>query len=222
MESNDFDLDSDDSKSKFEQFINKNKMAGIFILVGFSFLATGLLYFANMNGIIRKNKVEVIGVEDAVLNPTSEIIVELAGSVEKPGVYKMEYDSRINDLISLGGGLKEDADLVWFEKNVNKAAKLTDGQKIYIPNVDERSDVLSAKDSSSTVNSGSGENAENNNLINVNTASLSQLDSLPGIGPVYGQSIIDHRPYSSVDELLSKGALKKNIFEKVKNYVSVY
>ncbi|MHA2055880.1 MAG: ComEA family DNA-binding protein [Candidatus Hodarchaeales archaeon] len=56
----------------------------------------------------------------------------------------------------------------------------------------------------------------------MNTATLKELDSLPGIGPVYGQSIIEHRPYSTVEELLSKDALKKSTYEKVKDLVTVY
>ena len=59
-------------------------------------------------------------------------------------------------------------------------------------------------------------------LININTASLQELDTLPGIGPVYGQSIVEHRPYSNIEELMSKGALKKNVYEKVKDLVTIY
>ena len=59
-------------------------------------------------------------------------------------------------------------------------------------------------------------------MVNINTATLKELDTLPGIGPVYGQNIIEHRPYSTVEELLSKAVLKKNVYEKIKDKVSVY
>jgi len=59
-------------------------------------------------------------------------------------------------------------------------------------------------------------------LTNVNSANQSELEDLTGIGPVYAQSIIEHRPYSNVEELVSKGALKKSVFEKIKDSVTAY
>jgi len=58
--------------------------------------------------------------------------------------------------------------------------------------------------------------------MNINTVSLQTLDSLPGIGPVYAQNIIEHRPYSDVQELVSKGAIKQSLYDKIKNLISVY
>lgn len=59
-------------------------------------------------------------------------------------------------------------------------------------------------------------------MININTASQSELESLRGIGPVTGKNIIDHRPYSDVSELLSRGVLKKNVYEDNKDKMTVY
>ena len=105
---------------------------------------------------------------------------------------------------------------------VNRAAKLTDGQKLYIYKVGEHSETVSASNSvgikmDQGVLAGSTAGG-----VNINSASLAELDSLPGIGQVYGQKIIEHRPYSNIEELLSKGVLKKNVFEVVKDKVSVY
>lgn len=58
-------------------------------------------------------------------------------------------------------------------------------------------------------------------LTNINTATLSELDKLPGIGPVYGQRIIDNRIYSSMEELVSKGAITQSVFEKIKNLITL-
>src|SRR3989344_1087747 len=60
------------------------------------------------------------------------------------------------------------------------------------------------------------------NLININTASQSELESLWGIGPVYAQNIIEQRPYSSVEELLTKKIIKQNVYDRVKDQISVY
>ena len=169
-----------------------------------------------------------------VLNSTTsgqvsgEITVEIAGQVLTPGVYKLPSGSRVEDLLIISGGYTSAADRVWTEKYLNRAAKLSDGQKVFIPKVgnipkvDEQSGVASAKTSGGDQTVSANFSSDSNALININTASLTQLDSLPGIGQVYGQSIIEHRPYSNVEELLSKGALKSSVYQKVKDLVSVY
>ena len=60
------------------------------------------------------------------------------------------------------------------------------------------------------------------NLVNINSASLGELDTLYGIGPVYAQKIIDHRPYSIGEELVTKQVLSQTTFDKVKDKISVY
>jgi len=150
------------------------------------------------------------------------IVVEIAGAVEKRGVFKLPQGSRVQDLLILAGGLSPDADRAWVEKHVNLAAKLNDGQKIYIPSKSEQSSQKSAKN-----NPGEEEHSESvmgsmQTLVNINTASQKELESLPGIGPVYAQKIIEQRPYSSIEELVSKKVLKPSLFEKIKDRISVY
>jgi competence protein ComEA len=153
---------------------------------------------------------------------TGEIAVEIAGEIIKPGVYKLPMGSRVDDLLVISGGFSASADRKWTDKYLNRASKLTDGQKVFIPSVNEQLGVLSAKNTGGDQTVSSTFSSDSNTLININTASLGELDSLPGIGPVYGQSIIEHRPYSNVEELLSKGALKSSVYQKVKDLVSVY
>ena len=62
----------------------------------------------------------------------------------------------------------------------------------------------------------------NDSLININTSDLKSLDSLSGIGPVYAQNIIEHRPYSNTSELVSKGVIPNNTYLKIKDKISVY
>ena len=64
--------------------------------------------------------------------------------------------------------------------------------------------------------------SESEKLININTASQKELESLWGIGPVYAQNIIEHRPYSSLEELLTKKIIKKNVHERNKEYLTIY
>lgn len=142
------------------------------------------------------------------------IFVDLQGAVEKPGVYELPGGDRLNDLLIRAGGLSAEADREWAGKNLNLAAKLTDGQKIYIP---KRGDLISKTGVlgggiSTGVVSGQA-------VININTASASELDSLPGIGEVRAQAIIQNRPYSSIEELLTKKVIPKSVYEKIKEKI---
>lgn len=148
--------------------------------------------------------------------------MEIAGEVLTPGVYKLQAGSWVEDLLIISGGFTVDADRSWTDKYLNRAAKLTDGQKVFIPNINEHSDILSAKKSGGDQTISSTFSSDSNTLININTASLGELDSLPGIGPVYGQSIIEHRPYSTLDELVSSGAIKQSLYDKIKDKITIY
>lgn len=209
------------SQFNIEEFINRNK-----IPLGLGFLGLilfGLGMFLYKDGYLTgSDKIEVIKEATEGQNGSNELVVEIAGSIQKPGVYKMSNDARVEDLLIAAGGVSADADRVWMEKMLNRAAKLSDGQKIFIPEINEQSIVLSDKTLSEGGSSYSEANMVGQGLININTASASELESLNGIGPVYGKSIIEHRPYSSVEELVTKNALKKNVYEKIKDKVTVY
>ncbi|OGM89071.1 hypothetical protein A2597_01685 [Candidatus Woesebacteria bacterium RIFOXYD1_FULL_46_19] len=168
------------------------------------------------------DRVEVLTGATEGQNEGSEIVVEIAGEVERPGVYKLPKNSRIEDLLVAAGGVSPNADRDWMEKSLNRAARLADGTKIYIPAVNERSGVLSANNLGVAGGSDAVRGSGGSDLININLASQKELETLPGIGPVYAQNIIEHRPYSNVEELSTKGALKKSTYEKIKNLVTAY
>lgn len=156
------------------------------------------------------------GTEELVIQKAGEeiqtnIYVDVGGAVEKPGVYQLQSSSRVNEALVIAGGLGEEADREWVERNLNLAAKVTDGQKIYIPS---RGESNSNKDSPS-FNKGES-------FVNINTASIAELDTLWGVGEATAKKIIDSRPYGSVEELLTKKAVKNNVYEAIKDSVSVY
>lgn len=143
---------------------------------------------------------------------TSEMFwVDVAGAVENPGVYELGKGSRVKDALVAAGGLAEDADRGYMEKVLNLAEEVVDGQKIYIPRKgSDNPEVLG------------GSTDDLDGLINVNTASATELDTLWGIGTARAQSIIDNRPFSKVEELLSKKIVPENVYEEIKDKVSVY
>lgn len=203
-----------------DKFLLKFRYPLLISLLGIIFLGAGVLFFKNGNSLSStKTKVEILNSSEENQNSISEIFVEVSGQVEKPGVYKLKAGSRVEDALILSGGFSPSADRVWVEKSLNRAAKLIDGQKIYIPKVGETSSAVKGV---GTISSGGGGGVVDGGLVNINTASLSQLDSLPGIGQVYGQSIIEHRPYSNIEELMSRGVLKTGVYEKIKDKISVF
>lgn len=186
---------------KLEELFLKNKYLVLVVFLGLILVGLGILSVRNGHGL-NSDRIEVLTASTEAQDASGEVVAEISGAVEKSGVYRLAKDSRVEDGLIAAGGLSENADRDWVDKNLNRAAKLSDGQKIFIP-----------EKGGGVVQSG---------LININTADLKTLDTLPGIGPVYAQNITEHRPYSSVEELVSKGAITSSVFGKIKNLVTVY
>ncbi len=148
---------------------------------------------------------EIAGSDKQNLKP-GNMVVDIEGAVQKPGVYKLSYDARVQDLLIAADGLGKDADREKVAKSLNLAAKLTDGAKIYIPFNGEGSVMGEAT----------------NGPININSASVSDLDSLPGIGKITANKIIANRPYGNIEELVAKKIVGQKVFEEIKEKISVY
>lgn len=183
-------------------------------------LVSGAILVTKLQGVENKEKVEIVTNQtstSSVTSQTNEVVVEIAGAVINPGVYKLSKDSRVEDLIALGGGFSSEADIEIIEKTINRASVIKDGQKIYVPKRGEeiaanyQSEVLSANDS--TPQSGT---------VNINSATQGELEALWGIGPVIAKNIIEQRPYSDTIELLNKKIVKSNVYERIKTQISVY
>lgn len=138
------------------------------------------------------------------------ITVDVEGAVVHPGVYTLPAGSRVEDAITAAGGLESDADEELFAKTMNRAMKLVDGGKIYVPSLSS-SPVSPLRQLADPLSP----------LISVNTASQSELESLPGIGPVTAQKIIANRPYQTLDELVAKKAVGQALFGKIKDTLSL-
>jgi len=186
------------------------------ILLGLILTGTGLAL--SRTSFFSSPQVEILNSE--VNSESSQnIYIEVAGSVVNPGVFELDENSRVDDALTKAGGLSDTADLDWVERTINRAAKLTDGQKIYIPS---HSETESANNSGGSYGTSDALGTSTVSTININTASSKDLESLWGIGPVTAQNIIDNRPYSNVEELLVKKIIKSNVYETNKDKLSVY
>lgn len=189
------------------------------------FLAAGLgglllLFggFSFLSGIFDQPKIEVLesGGVGGLEGDKGKITVEIAGAVVKAGVYELLASDRVDRLLIASGGLSAEADRAYVAKNLNRAAKLIDGQKIYIP---KQGDPTTLKATSGQGVSG-GVAGMQTVLININSASQKELESLKGIGPARASSIIENRPYMSIEELVSKKVLGKKVFEEIKGQIT--
>ena len=139
----------------------------------------------------------------------AQIKVDIEGAIKNPGVYSLDLGARILDVIYAAGGFTEATDSSWLTKNINLAAVVSDGEKIYINSIGEQAENPEVKSSQTQGN------------ININTASSAQLDTLPGVGEKTASKIIDNRPYKTVNDLLSKKVVGNSTFNKIKDLVSV-
>jgi competence protein ComEA len=125
--------------------------------------------------------------------PRARVVVDVVGAVRQPGLYRLEQGSRIADAVARAGGAIPKADLA----QVNLAAPLADGEQVVVPKRGAPGTMPGAAGSST----GAGTTAP----VQLSTATLEQLDSLPGVGPATAQKILDYRAkhgaFSSVDEL---------------------
>ena len=133
------------------------------------------------------------------------IYIDVAGAVNKPGTYYVSSQSHISDAISAAGGLADSADPDYIAKYINLAKTVENEEKIYIP---AKTETYPAE--------------TNNKPVNINTATVEELASLPRIGETTAQKIIEHRPYTSIGQLLERKVLSANLFNTVKPLIQIY
>jgi len=150
-------------------------------------------------------------------NDENKIFVDIAGAVVRPGVYKVASDARVQEVLTKAGGLAEEADRQGIAKSINLAARVSDGMKLYFPYNGETASVLGSVSSAA----GGGVSQALGGLVNVNSASQAELESLPGVGAVTAGKIIKARPYASVEELKTKKVVGNAVYEKIKDQVTI-
>lgn len=160
---------------------------------------------------------------------SGQIVVDVDGAVAHPGLYKLPPDSRVQAALAAAGGLSPQADV----HRINRAAKLHDGQKLYVLSQGESgppqaaSGGQSCEGQSCTSAEGgvAGSDTEGQGLVNINTANATQLTQLPGVGPAIAQKIIDYRtangPFTSVDDLTKVPGIGAAKLAQIKSHARV-
>ncbi len=136
------------------------------------------------------------------------VLCQIDGAVHNPGVYSFISGERVQDAVIRAGGLQDDADIT----AINLAQVLSDGQKLYIPAKNERisTEILSESETA---------------IININTATLEQLGTLPGIGPSKAADIVTYREqkgvFLNIHDILNVPGIGQSIFDKIETLITV-
>ena len=172
-------------------------LMGIFI----GLLAAGLILVVASEP--RGKAIELV----PVITP-SEIVIYISGAVKEPGVYTLAPDSRVEQAVAAAGGFTMEVDA----SRANLAARLSDGQQVYIYKIDDPE-------------SGKGENPVNIQPVDINTATLEELDAIPGIGMTKAQSIITYRvshgSFTSLEDLLNVPGIGPSLLEQITPYITL-
>lgn len=178
----------------------------ILILLAIAAVAVVALTITRLDGGDR----QVVAVVEDTPAPTRSAepltVVDVAGAVAKPGVYRLAAGSRIDDALIAAGGMTPDAD----PAVLNRAAPIRDGQRIYVPRPGE------------TVPAGTaGSDAQLK--LDVNHATAAELEALPGIGPTIAARIVRSRggrPFARIEELQTRGLVTARVFADIKDLVT--
>lgn len=158
----------------------------------------------------RPSPIEIIEPTPAPASTPGEMGVYVVGAVMTPGVYFLSHGSRVADALEAAGGSTEEADLV----RVNLAKRVYDEEQVYVPRLGEENPPL-------PLSTG----AEAGGKINIDTATPAELETLPGIGPVLSQRIVDYRkangPFATIEDIKNVQGIGEAIFEGLKELIFV-
>jgi competence protein ComEA len=148
-----------------------------------------------------------------------ELVLEIVGAVQQPGVFRLPAGSRVGDLITAAGGYGPRVDTVRAAQELNLATTLRDGDQVRVPS---RDDIAVAAGPGAASGPGGGEAGDG--PLDLNRATAAELDALPGIGPVTIEKILtsrDEAPFQTVEDLRSRGLVGEKTFEKVRDALTV-
>jgi len=196
----------------------KNKLIRVFKVIFYLFLLTILVILVIGLGFTFKDNFDSQGnlvfiKKEPEENYIFKSVAYISGQVIAPGVYEIEDNSRVSDLINLAGGFAPDADLDYIASKVNMSERVKDEQHIYIPSLAERAESnVAGAQSDATVTGGK---------VNINTATKDQLDALPGVGPSTADKIIAARPFESIEDLKDVSGIGDAKFDSIKDLIDV-
>lgn len=168
------------------------------------------LYFykESKNSYTNEDEFAIVTENEEIPEEEEEITIHIIGEVKYPGIVILKTGQRIIDAIDAAGGETEEADL----NKINLAQLLSDGDKIYVPSINDN-EIEEYKDTTSR-----------SSTVNINTATLEELTSLPGIGELTAQRIIDYRKqngkFKNIDDLKNVSGIGESKFNNLKEKIT--
>lgn len=205
------------------EWLKDKKILVSFILMTFVTLGSLALYVTN---VMAEETYTCPKTEETVSTDEekSEIVVDIKGAVVNPGVYKVVKESIVNDLIQMAGGLTKDADT----SNLNLSKTLTNEMVVTVYTKDEVKNMAKLDSITESTESTSNDKTTTDkasSLININTASLSELQNIPGVGEAKAKLIIDYRTncgkFTKKEDIKNIKGIGDKMYEKMAPYLTV-
>lgn len=190
--------------------IDKKKIfIGIIVIASF---IIGIFFYKKKNNqstiVLNEVFVETSKVENTIELEKIKIKIHITGEVNQPGLIELEVGERVKDAIDMAGGLTNEADI----SKINLAYILSDGEKIYIPNQNDELDEEQILQTS-------------NSKVNINTATVSELETIPGVGESTAKAIVEYRTetgrFATIEDVQNLSGIGQSKFEKMKDYITV-
>lgn len=191
---------------EFGYEVDRRQVVVVIVLVILVLIGSGVIYLRNRPTPVRSVK-EIKREAKPPVSP-KRILVYVCGAVQKPGVYQLGEGSRVADAVNMAGGFAPEADL----NSLNLAKQVSDGEKVFVSRVGQ-------------VSPESGQNSQEIKKVNLNTATIEELDKIPGIGEVIAKRIIfyreKHGKFRSVNELQEIEGIGPKKLEDIKDSVEI-
>lgn len=198
-------------------------IVGVFIIIMMTWKTTKQNSLITETTMMSETVITTASEQDTLKSDSQEKwFVDIKGAIKFPGMYPVETDMRIFDVIELAGGLSEEAD----RNQVNLAEHVRDQMVIYIPKVGENlAEVMLPTESSTSHHDSDHAQAENETLVNLNTATAQELQTLSGIGEKKAEAIITYREtngsFQTIDDLKKVKGIGEKTFDSLKESITI-
>lgn len=194
--------------------LSRAELIALVAVVGVTVAGAGFWYVRSLPAPVQVRSGPsgaLVAAPTASASPATVILVDVAGWVRRPGVYEFAEGARVIDAIDAAGGARPGAVL----SSLNLAAPLVDGTQVLVPKESQSAPTTETETGTSGATG----------LVNVNSATNAELETLPGIGEVIAQAIVDHRtengPFTSVEQLVDVSGIGDATLENIRELVTV-